>query len=76
MCARKKSEEVHRELDLPAGQGKTAGFLTNAESAQRISDLVENIRQVMMDYQVRPLTCSSLSLCRTNVVDFTAVRYL
>ena len=72
----RKLEEVHRELDLLAGQGKTAGFLTNAESAQRISGLVEDIRQVMMDYQVRALTCSPLSSCLTNMADFTATGYL
>ena len=72
----RKLEEVDQELDLLAGQGKTAGFLTNAESAQRINGLVEDIRQVMMDYQVRALTRSSLMSCLTNVVDFTATRYL
>ena len=56
----RKLEEVHQELDLLAGQGKTAGFLANAESAQRINGLVEDIRQVMMDYQVRALTRSFL----------------
>ena len=52
MCVSRKLEEVHQELDLLAGQGITAGFLANAESAQRINDLVEDIRQAMMEYQV------------------------
>ena len=60
MYVSRKLEEVHQELDLLAGQGKTAGFLANVESAQRINGLVEDIRQVVMDYQVRALTCSSL----------------
>ena len=72
----RKLEGVHRELDLLAGQGKTAGFLANAESAQRISGLVEDIREVMMDYQVRALTCSFLSSRLTNMLDFIATRYL
>ena len=57
MYASRKLEEVHRELDLLAAQGKTAGFLSSAESAQRINGLVEDIREVMMDYQVHALTC-------------------
>ena len=76
MCICRKLEGVHRELDLLAGQGKTAGFLANAESAQRINGLVEDIREMMMDYQVRALTCSFLSSCPTNMLDFIATRYL
>ena len=76
MCICRKLEEVHRELDLLAAQGKTAGFLTNAESAQRVNGLVEDIRQVMMDYQVRASTCPPPSSCLTNVVDFTATGYI
>jgi len=48
----RKLEDVHQELALLAGQGKVTEFLANAENAQRIDDLVEDIRQVMMDYQV------------------------
>ena len=58
MYISRKLEKVHQELDLLAGQGKTAGFLANAESAQRINGLVEDIRQVTMDYQARILTHS------------------
>ena len=76
MYVSRKLEEVHQELDLLAGQGKTSEFLANAESAQRINGLVEDIRQVMMDYQVRALAHSLLSQCLTNVLDFIAARYL
>ena len=76
MSVPRKLEEIHQELNLLAGQGKTAGFLANAESAQRINGLVEDIRQVMMDYQVRALACSFLLSCLTNVLDFIATRYL
>ena len=48
----RKLEDVRRGLTLLAEQGKVAGFLTNAESARRINDLVEDIRDAMMDYQV------------------------
>ena len=69
-------EEIHQELDLLAGQGKTAGFLANAENTQKINGLVEDIRQVMMDYQVRASTYTFLLPCLTNVLDFAATRHL
>ena len=76
MCISRKLEEIHQELDLLPGQGKTTGFLTNAESAQRINGLVEDNRQVMMDYQVRAETRSFPLSCLTSVLDFIATRYL
>ena len=48
----RKLEYVDQELALLAGKGKAAGFLANTENAQRINGLVEDIREVMMDYQV------------------------
>ena len=76
MPVSRKLEEIHQELDLLAGQGKTAGFLTNTENTQKINGLVEDIRQVMMDYQVGALS-HPFSLPRlTNVLDFVATRYL
>ena len=48
----RKLEYVDQELALLAGQGKAAEFLANTENAQRINGLVEDIREVMMDYQV------------------------
>jgi len=49
----RKLDEVDQELVLLAGQGKVVGLLANTDNAQRINGLVEDIRQVMMDYQVR-----------------------
>ena len=43
---------VHQDLTQLAEQGNILGFLTNTENAQRINDLVEHIREAMMDYQV------------------------
>ena len=71
----RKLEDVHQELALLAGQGKVAGFLANTENAQKINDLVEDIRQVMMDYQVCALNDSFLP-CLTSVLDLVATRYL
>ena len=53
----RKLEDVRRDLTLLAEQGKVTGFLTNAENARRISGLVEDIRDAMMDYQVRLPSC-------------------
>jgi hypothetical protein len=48
----RKLEEIHQDLTRLAGQGMAVGFLTNTENAERINGLVEDIREVMMDYQV------------------------
>jgi len=68
-------EEVDQELVRLAEQGKIVGFLANTETAQRINDLVEDIRQVMMDYQVCASN-NSFSPCLMNALDFIATRYL
>ena len=71
----RKLKEVDQELALLAGQGKAVGFLANTENAQRIDSLVEDIREVMMDYQV--CASNTLSLPHLmNVVDLVATRYL
>ena len=49
----RKLEDVRRDLTLLAEQGRVTGFLTNAENARRINGLVEDIRDAMIDYQVR-----------------------
>jgi hypothetical protein len=71
----RKLEEVHQELALLERQGKVVGFLANTENAQKINDLVEDIRQVMMDYQVCAPNVSFLP-CLMNVLDLVATRYL
>ena len=76
MWISRKLDEIHQELDLLVGKGKVVGFLANTETAQKIGGLVEDIREVMMDYQVRVLTHSLLSPFLTNVPDFVATRYL
>ena len=72
----RKLEEIHQELDLLVGQGKAVGFLANAETAQKISGLVEDIREVMMDYQVRVLTHRFLLSFLTNAPGLPATGYL
>ena len=68
-------EDVHQELAQLAEQGKVAGFLANTPNAQKINDLMEDIRQVMMDYQVCASGNPSLP-CLMNVLDLAATRYL
>ena len=51
------------------------GFLANTENAERINGLVEDIREVMIDYQVCVSNYLFLS-CLTFVLDFTTTRYL
>ena len=48
----RKLEDVHRGLVLLVERGKVKGFLENAENAQRIDDLVEDIHEALMKYQV------------------------
>ena len=49
----RKLEEVHQELARLGEQGKTKGFFTNVENAEKLGGLVEDVRDVMVDYQVR-----------------------
>jgi hypothetical protein len=75
MVIARKLEEVHQDLTQLMGQCMAVEFLTNTENAQRINGLVEDIREVMMDYQV----CISNYLfltCLMFVLDFTTTRYL
>ena len=48
----RKLEDIRQDLARLSEQGKTVGFLVNTENAQRINDVVEDIREVMLDYQV------------------------
>ena len=48
-----------------AAQKDIVGFLNNADNAQRLNDSVEDIREAVMDYQVR--TSRGLDLITSNV---------
>ena len=45
-------EDVGRDLVALEKQGKVEGFFNNAENAGKLSSLVEDIRDAMMEYQV------------------------
>ena len=51
-------EKIRQELALLAEQGKAKGFFNNVDNADKLGGLVEDIRDVMMDYQV----CMSINL--------------
>ena len=48
----RKLEKIRQELALLAEQGKAKGFFNNVDNADKLGGLVEDIRDVMMDYQV------------------------
>jgi hypothetical protein len=75
MVIARKLEEVHQDLTQLTGQGIAVGFLTNNENAQRINGLVEDIREVIMDYQVCMLNYFFLT-CLMFVLDLTTTRHL
>ena len=48
----RKLNDICQSLTLPTEQGEVVEFLTNAENAQKINGLVEDIHEALMDYQV------------------------
>ena len=47
-------EKSLRELEPLVAQGTSEGFFKNAQNADKLGGLVEDIRDAIMDYQVRP----------------------
>ena len=45
-------EKILRELEPLAEQGKVEGFFNNVKNADKLSGLVEDIRDTVMEYQV------------------------
>jgi len=48
----RKLEDVRQVLDLMTTQKDIAQFWSNTENAQKLNDLVDDIREAVMDYQV------------------------
>jgi hypothetical protein len=65
---------VHQDLNLLAEQGNIEGFFRNIENADRLSGLVEDIRDAMMEYQV----CfnGTFPTPLTFALDFVTARHL
>ena len=72
---RKLEDVCQRLVPLMMGQEGITGFLTNTENAGKISDLVDDIREAVMDYQVRAPNYRFLPRL-TLVLDFVAARYI
>ena len=51
----RKLQDVGRDLVPLKKQGKVKGFFNNSENAGKLSSLVEEIRDAMMEYQVYSL---------------------
>jgi hypothetical protein len=52
LVAERKLDNVLKELIPLSQQGKIAEFLNNAQNADKLSDMVEDIRDAMTEYQV------------------------
>ena len=71
----RKLEDVRQALDPMTTEKDIAQFLGNAENAQKLNDLVDDIREAVMDYQV--CTSKRLALEISNIcTDFLATGYL
>jgi hypothetical protein len=68
-------EGIDRDLSRLADQGKLEGFFNNAENANKLGGLVEEIRDAVIEYQVCIPKCSFLQ-CLTPEPDFITTRYL
>jgi len=51
----RRLEDVRQALEPTITQKDIAQFLNNTENAQKLNDLVDDIREAVMDYQVRIL---------------------
>jgi len=60
----RKLEDVRQALDVIAAQTNVSQFLDNAENAQKLNDLMDDIREAMTDYQV--CTYKGLALVPSN----------
>ena len=75
MAIIRKLDDVRQVLDPMATRNDIVQFLSNAENAQRLNDLVDDIREAVMDYQVR--TSEGLALSVSNIrTDFLTAGYL
>ena len=76
----RKLQKVLQDLEPLAERGKITSFFNNVKDAEKLTGLTDDIRDAMMDYQVRPFTtpprivpkvvprprCSKPSITRTT----------
>jgi hypothetical protein len=72
----RKLEDVRQALDPMTTQKDIAQFLNNTENAQKLNDLVDDIREAVMDYQVRTPQRTGSQSCLTSASDFLTTGYL
>jgi len=71
----RKLEDVRQNLDPMTTQKNIAQFLSNTENSQKLNDLVDDIHEAVIDYQVR--TFKGLALSVSNIhTDFLTAGYL
>ena len=63
----RKLEDIHQSLTIPAEEGQALEFLINAENVRKINDLVEDIREALMEYQVCMSNCLSYAMSDVRV---------
>jgi len=65
----RKLEDVHRDLAPLEEQGDVEGFFNNVKNAEKLGSLIEDIRDAMLEYQVRIhiLPIASTSDARTRL---------
>jgi len=68
----RRLEDVRQALEPMTTQKDIAQFLNNIENAQKLNDLVDNIREAVMDYQVRIL--GGPTLIASNIVPQTSLQ--
>ena len=52
MTISRKLQAVHQDLNVLAGQGMVEGFFSNADNADTLRGLVDDIRDAIVAYQV------------------------
>jgi len=71
----RKLEDVRHNLDPMTTQKNITQFLSNTENARKLNDLVDDIREAVMDYQVRTFKGWLLSVSNVHA-DFLTAGYL
>ena len=75
MDIRRKLQGVHQALTLLGEQGKAKGFFNNVVNAGKLSSMVEDIRDAMIDYQVRASSNPYLP-CLKLLLDIDTTRHV
>ena len=72
----RKLEGIHQDLTTLGEQGRIKGFLKNVGNADKLDGLLEDIRDAMIEYQVRVSSKYLMLRQLTFEPDFIATRYL